>query len=134
MIKQYKPTITVFHCINAFTEGAGFSLTGSGDEYRIKIVRLPCSGMVKDVVLLRAFEAGSDGVAVLVCPERQCRHVEGSLRARKRVKWVQNLLDEIGIGGGRLAIFNISEDKSEVQRIIRETVDLLHDLGPALPE
>ena len=83
MNKKFKPKITLFHCINSFDESASLSLTGK-NNFEIKIVRLPCSSMIKDVFLLRSFESGSDGVLVLVCSEDQCRYVEGSIRARKR--------------------------------------------------
>ncbi len=130
MNKQFKPKITLFHCINSFDESASLSLT-SANNFEIKIVRLPCSSMVKDVFLLRSFESGSDGVLVLVCPEDQCRYVEGSIRAKKRVEWVQNMLDEIGLDGRRLSIRNISsENKAATDKIIQETVAVLTDLGP----
>ncbi len=130
MNKQFKPKITLFHCINSFDESASLSLT-SENNFEIKIVRLPCSSMVKDVFLLRSFESGSDGVLVLVCPEDQCRYVEGSIRAKKRVERVQNMLDEIGLDGRRLSIRNISSgNKAATDKIIQETVAVLTDLGP----
>ena len=130
MKKQFKPKITLFHCINSFNESASLSLTNS-NNFEIKAVRLPCSSMVKDVFLLRSFESGSDGVLVLVCPEDQCRYVEGSIRAKKRVEWVQNMLDEIGLDGRRLSIRNISSGNgAATDQIIKETVEVLADLGP----
>lgn len=87
--------------------------------------------MVKDVFLLRAFEAGADAVVVLVCPEDQCRHVEGSIRARKRVEWIQELLDEIGLDGRRLSISSIfSGDEAAATDIVKNIVGDLVDLGP----
>jgi len=130
MDNHFKPKITLFHCINAFNEGASLPLTGA-DDFEMKIVKLPCSSMVKDVFLLRAFEAGSDGVLVLVCPEGECRYVEGNIRAKKRVEWVQNLLDEIGLNGKRLSICNISfGDEVATAQIIQKTLLDLTDLGP----
>jgi len=87
--------------------------------------------MVKDVFLLRAFEAGSDGVVALVCPEDQCRYIEGSIRAKKRIAWVQNILDDIGLDGRRLAMGNISlEDEAAVESIIQEMLSTVNELGP----
>jgi coenzyme F420-reducing hydrogenase delta subunit len=130
MDKHFKPKITLFHCINAFNEGASLPLTGA-DDFEMKIVKLPCSSMVKDVFLLRAFEAGSDGVLVMVCPEGQCRYLEGNIRAKKRVEWVQNLLDEIGLNGKRLSICNIFfGDEVATAQIIQKTLLDLTDLGP----
>ena len=130
MNSDFKPKLTLFHCINSFNESAFLPLSGR-DNVEVKTVRLPCSSMVKDVFLLRAFEAGSDGVLVLVCPEDQCRYIEGSIRAKKRIAWVRNLLDEIGLDGRRLVIGNVaSGDETAAGKIILETILAVTELGP----
>jgi len=130
MAENYKPKITLFHCINTFGDASEVFLTGR-DNCEIKTVKMPCSSMVKDVFLLRAFEAGSDAVVVLVCPEGQCRFLEGNIRAKKRVAWVRNLLDEIGLDGQRLSLSNISsEDKITAGQIIDDVLKNLAELGP----
>jgi F420-non-reducing hydrogenase iron-sulfur subunit len=129
MDKKFIPQLTVFHCINAFSE-TNWSSVG-GKNFEIKFIKLPCSSMVKDVFLLRAFEAGADGVVVLVCPEGQCRYVEGNIRAKKRVAWVKNLLDDIGIDGRRLSLSNIAAgDTAAATQIINDAVKNLAGLGP----
>ena len=128
MDKKFIPKITVFHCINAFSQ-TGWSPAG-GNDFEIKFIKLPCSSMVKDVFLLRAFEAGADAVVVLVCPEGQCRYVEGNIRAKKRVAWVQNLLDDIGIDGRRLSLSNIAAgDTAAATQIIDDVLKNLAELG-----
>jgi F420-non-reducing hydrogenase iron-sulfur subunit len=130
MAENYKPKITLFHCINTFGDAAEAFLTGK-DNCEIKTVKIPCSSMVKDVFLLRAFEAGSDAVVVMVCPEGQCRYIEGNIRAKKRVAWVRNLLDEIGLNGQRLSLSNISSgDKITANQIIDDVLKNLAELGP----
>jgi coenzyme F420-reducing hydrogenase delta subunit len=128
--KNSKPKITLFHCINTIADGA--SLTKANlDAAELSTVKLACSSMVKDVFLLRAFEAGADAVVVLVCGEDACRYTEGSIRARKRVDYVKGLMDEIGVDGRRLSLFNISHnDESAAAKIIEETVSELAVLGP----
>ena len=117
------------YCINSFTEKAAFH-AGFKNEAEINFVKLACSSMVKDVYLLRAFEAGSDAVVVFVCPEGHCRYVEGNLRAKKRIAWVRNLLDEIGLNGNRLSLFNLAPgDEAAAEKIIRDTLAALGDLG-----
>ena len=130
MKENFKPKITVFHCINSFNDADSLPDINSVMA-DLQFVSMACSSMVKDVFLLRAFEAGADGVIVLVCPEGQCRYVEGNIRANKRVTWVKNLLDEIGLDGRRLSLFNISAtDADTFGRVIRETIARLEDLGP----
>ena len=130
MATKFRPRITMFHCINAIngTEATSFEQRNGFD---LKTVKLPCSSMVKDVYLLRAFEAGADAAIVLVCPEGQCRHIEGNLRARKRVARLKGLLDEIGLGGRRLQIYNTApEDKEAAGKILQNTLSELESLGP----
>lgn len=129
MDSGFKPHITVFHCINTLGEGDASPLAG-GDGFTSKFVKLPCSSMVKDVFLLRAFEAGADAVVVLVCPEGACRYVEGNLRAKKRVRWVQALLDDIGLGGRRLSLYNLRPgDTAAAGRIAQEVLEMVMASG-----
>lgn len=130
MAENFKPKITLFHCINTFNDAAEIYLTGK-DNCELKTVKMPCSSMVKDVFLLRAFEAGADGVIVLVCPEGQCRYIEGNIRAKKRVAWVQNLLDEIGLDGRRLSLTNMAAgDKATAIQAMDDVLKSLAVMGP----
>jgi F420-non-reducing hydrogenase iron-sulfur subunit len=129
MTENFKPKITLFHCINAFGDADELALNDR-DDCEIQTVKMACSSMVKDVFLLRAFEAGADGVIVLVCPEGQCRYLEGNIRAKKRVEWVQNLLDEIGLDGRRLSLGNMaSGDNTAANQTINNVLKNLAELG-----
>ena len=130
MKAKFRPKITIFHCVNAFRELTTLPLAGN-NGFDLKTLKLPCSSLVKDVYLLRAFEAGSDAVVVLVCPEGQCRQVTGNLRAKKRVTRVQEILDEIGLDSRRLSLFNIAPDDGKaVAKIVQNTLSDLAGLGP----
>ena len=129
MTEKNKPEITLFHCINTQLDENAMA-DNSDKRCELTCIKLACSSMIKDVFLLRAFEAGADAVAVLVCPEGACRHTEGNIRAKKRVDWVKNLLDKIGLDGKRLSIHNIAaKDNAEASRIVRDTLSVLEDLG-----
>lgn len=115
-----RPKMAVFHCANAL-DGAGFLPFTCRDEVEVKVVKLPCSSMITDIYLLKAFEAGVDDVLIFACPEGQCRYVEGNLRARKRVARVKKVLDDIGLGSEHLSLFNISQgDEDTARKIIDE--------------
>ena len=129
--KNFRPKITFFYCINAFSDAPSSPLTG-GDGFEAHLVKLPCSSMVKDVYLLRAFEAEADAVVVLVCPERQCRYLEGNIRAKKRVERLKILLDKIDFDSRRLSIFNLAlGDEAAAAEIIQKTLSELAELGPS---
>jgi coenzyme F420-reducing hydrogenase delta subunit len=58
--------------------------------------------------------------------------VEGNLRAKKRVRWVQKLLDEIGLSGARLALFNVApNDADGASAAIGEKLAQIAALGPS---
>ena len=59
----------------------------------IEIVRVPCTGRVDIIHLLKALESGADGVYVAGCMEGDCHYLTGNLKARKRVDFVQNVLE-----------------------------------------
>lgn len=122
-----KPKITIFYCINSFRQPEG----PVSKDCEIKLIKMPCSSMTKDVYLLRAFEAGADAVLVFACPEDKCRYAEGGIRARKRLRWVRSILDEIDMDGKRqLAIYNmVRGDKKAVREIIKRTLDGLKEIG-----
>ncbi len=127
MVKENKPKITLFHCINAFRQ----STDPIFKESEVKVIKMPCSSMVKDVYLLKAFEAGADAVLVFACPENRCRYIEGSKRARKRIQRIRDLLDEIGMDGKRqLAIYNtVAGDYKTVEAIFKDTLKKLKKLN-----
>ncbi len=127
---KFKPRITIFHCINSFSESV-LSHIDVIDQVDIKYIKMPCSGMTKDVYLLRAFEAGADAVIVMVCPEGKCRFAEGNIRAKKRIERTKKLLDEIELDGERLSLFNLNpKDKEAAVKIIKDTLARLKDSGP----
>jgi len=124
---QLKYKLCIFHCFNALNNTAFLN----EDNFQVKSIKLPCSSMIRELVLLRAFEAGADAVIVLACPKGTCRFVQGNLRAEKRVTRVKRMLDDIGIDGKRLNFYNIKHaDVASVEKIVKDTISGLAALGP----
>jgi coenzyme F420-reducing hydrogenase delta subunit len=103
------PEITVFTCIYCGYTSADMAGT-IGLQYPadIKIVKLPCTGKMDTLYVLKAFEQGADAVMVVACTKGTCHHLEGNLRAEKRVGRAKEILDTIGLGGGRVEIFFVT--------------------------
>ena len=78
----------------------------------VKIIKLPCTGKVDLIHLLRSFEKGADGVCVVGCMEGACQYTSGNIRARKRVEEARRVLDSIKIGGERVQMFNLSSSEA----------------------
>ncbi len=97
----------------------------------VRIVRVPCSGKVEVQQILAAFERGIDGVLVAGCLEGGCHFVEGNLRAKRRTASAKRMLDEIGLGGERLRMVNLSASEAPTfVAMVREMVETVERLGP----
>mgnify|MGYP001815646085 FL=1 len=97
----------------------------------IKIIRVPCTGKVDLLHILRAFEKGADGVYVVGCLEGDCHFNNGNFRARKRVEQAQNILNTIGIEGERAQMYNLSSSEGpRFAEYAREMDEKIRKLGP----
>lgn len=103
------PDIVAFCC--HFCAYAAADLAGSLRlQYppSVRVVKLPCTGKVDVLLLLKAMERGADGVMVAGCLEGDCHYQQGNLRARKRVERAQMLLEQVGLEPERVGMFNMS--------------------------
>jgi coenzyme F420-reducing hydrogenase delta subunit len=97
----------------------------------VKIIRVPCSGKVDVLHLLRAIQKGADGVYVVGCLEGTCHYNEGNFRARERVNHVRMLLEEIGIEGDRVRMYNLSSGEGPTfAAFAKEMTEHIKALGP----
>jgi coenzyme F420-reducing hydrogenase delta subunit len=98
----------------------------------VKIIKVPCSGRVAIIHMLKALEEGADGVMVAGCLEGDCHYQSGNLRAKKRVSYVQEILEKIGIEAERVAMYNLSAGEGpRFAEIAREMTEKVTELGPS---
>lgn len=98
----------------------------------VKIIRIPCTGKVDALYLLKALEDGADGVYVAGCEEGDCHFLKGNIRAKKRVGYVKSILKDIGIHPGRVEMYNLSAaDGPRFVEIAREFTKRIKALGPS---
>ena len=98
----------------------------------VKIVKVPCSGRVDILLILRAFESGVDGIYLAGCLEGECHFLKGNLRAKKRVQYLKGLLEEVGLGGARLEMYNMSSSQGpRFAEVAREMTEKIRKLGPS---
>jgi F420-non-reducing hydrogenase iron-sulfur subunit len=97
----------------------------------VKIVKVPCTGRVDIIHILKAFEGGADGAYLVGCLEGDCHYLVGNMRARKRIEYVKRLLDECGTGGERVAMYNMSSAQGQrFAEVAREMTEKIKALGP----
>jgi F420-non-reducing hydrogenase iron-sulfur subunit len=129
-----KPAIVVYCCANstAAPEETVERLTGS-DQADVKLTRLPCTGRTDVLYMLKAIEDGADLALVVACPEGQCQFLEGNLRAKKRVGYVNRLLAEAGLGEERVRMVNMDpNDTTRFETALQEAVAKAREIGPWL--
>lgn len=98
----------------------------------VKLIRVPCTGRVDEVHLIKAFEQGMDGVYVAGCLEGECHFLRGNLRAKKRVGHVKRILTALGINPERLQMYNLSAAMGgRFVEIAQEMTEKVRALGPS---
>ena len=98
----------------------------------IKIIRVPCTGKVDVMHLLRSIQKGADGAYVVGCLEGTCHYNEGNFRARERVEHVRMLLEEVGLESDRVRMYNLSSGEGPTfAAYAREMTDHIRALGPS---
>ncbi len=131
-MSEWEPKIVAFCC--NFCAFAAADLAGAMRlQYppNVRIIRLPCTGKVDAIHLVKAFEDGADAVFVAGCLEGQCHYLEGNLRAKKRVAYVKKLLTEVEIEPERLEMFNLSSAMGgRFAEIVEEMTERMTKLGP----
>ncbi len=129
---KWEPRILAF-CCNYCAYAAADLAGAKRMQYppNVRIIHTPCTGKLEMEHILAAFEKGVDGVLVAGCLEGGCHFQEGNLRARKRTDRIRQLLDEIGVGGQRLMMVNLSAAMAPtfVQRV-EDIVQAVRALGP----
>ena len=99
--------------------------------------RLPCSGRVNPLFILKALTSGADGVLVSGCHPRDCHYAEGNFYARRRLEVVKGFLPVLGIDPRRFEYTWVSASEGQRwQHVVEEFTRQIHSLGPArhLPE
>ncbi len=131
-MSEFEPKIVAFCC--NFCAFAAADLAGAMRlqyPHSVRIIRLPCTGKVDTIHLLKALEDGADGVFVAGCLEGQCHYLEGNLRAKKRVAYAKRLLAEAGIAPERIDMFNLSSAMGgRFAEIVEEMTERITKLGP----
>ena len=129
----FEPEIIVFAC--HYCAYAAADLAGSMRlQYpsTIRMIKLPCTGKLEIIHVLKALEAGADGVYAAGCLEGQCHYLEGNLWARKRIAHARALLEEVGLDPERVDMFNMSSAMGRQWAEAVEAMDAtIRKLGPS---
>ena len=132
MAAEYEPRIIGFLCRWCSYPGADLAGT-SRVTYpsSLRIVRVPCSGRVDPLFVLKAFQDGADGVMVLGCHPGDCHYLEGNYRARRRYSLMHSLLEYVGVEKDRLLVDWVSAaEGARFAEMVDEFTVQTRELGP----
>lgn len=132
MAVAYQPRIVGFLC--NWCSYAGADLAGTSRisyPANIRVIRVPCSGRVDPMLVVKSFELGADGVLVAGCHPGECHYLEGNYHARRRFALLRSLLDYLGIEKERLQVEWVSASEGKrFSEVVSSFTGELARLGP----
>ena len=130
--KNWEPRIVAFLC--NWCSYAGADLAGTGRlQYpaNIRIIRLPCSGRINPLYIIRALAEGADGVMVAGCHPGDCHYLTGNMYARRRFTLLKRLLETAGIEADRVHFTWVSASEgTRFASVVNEVCEKVKKLGP----
>jgi NADPH-dependent glutamate synthase beta subunit-like oxidoreductase/coenzyme F420-reducing hydrogenase delta subunit/NAD-dependent dihydropyrimidine dehydrogenase PreA subunit len=102
-----EPVIVALLC----THHAG--ILGFDLPKNVKTVAVHCTSRIDILDLLKAFESGADGVAVVRCNDGACKYKDIAPRVNARVRRAQDLVGALGIDKGRIEILSAASTNGD---------------------
>jgi F420-non-reducing hydrogenase iron-sulfur subunit len=131
-MENYEPEIVAFCChYCAYTAADMAGSKRISYPSNVKIIRVPCTGKVDAIHIMKALEKGADGVYVAGCLEGDCHFKTGNTRAKHRVDRVKKILEDLGWETDRVAMVNMSAGMGErFAKTALEFTEKIKNLGP----
>jgi coenzyme F420-reducing hydrogenase delta subunit len=97
----------------------------------VRIIRLPCTGRIDPLFVIKAFERGADGVIVSGCHPADCHYTAGNYHARRRFALFHDLMAFIGVDAERITFSWVSASEGAKWRdVVNEAVANVRRVGP----
>jgi coenzyme F420-reducing hydrogenase delta subunit len=98
----------------------------------MRMIRMMCTGMVDPKYVVKALLEGADGVLISGCHPGDCHYINGNLKARRRVKLLQEILPQFGFDQRRVKLTWIGASEGiDFARTVKELVTEIRALGPS---
>lgn len=129
---ERRPKVIGFCCERHGMDSAVLAArTGRQFDASVRLVQVPCTGRVDGLHILQALEDGADAVFVLGCLEKNCYYDTGSIEGRKRVAYVKQMLEEVGVEKERVEMFNAASTNAwAFPDLVQKMVEVAKRLGP----
>ncbi|MHA1379112.1 MAG: hydrogenase iron-sulfur subunit [Candidatus Helarchaeota archaeon] len=98
----------------------------------VRVIRVPCTGRVDIIHILRGIVNGADAVIVVGCHKGDCGYISGNLAAERRVKFVSELLKQMNVNPDRVQMHFVSAaEANEVVQIVEKVAKQVDEMGPS---
>ena len=128
-IVKKKSKIIAFLC--NWCSYAGADLAGTSRlQYPadIRIIRVPCSGRMNPLLVLKCLQEGADGVLVSGCHPGDCHYQKGNYYVRRRMLILTNLLEYFGIDKRRFHMTWVSASEgAKWADVVKKVVEDVRD-------
>lgn len=135
MAVDFEPRIVGFLC--NWCSYAGADMAGTSRVVyptNIRIIRVPCSGRVDPLLIVKSFQMGADGVLVAGCHPGDCHYSEGNYYARRRFAMLRPFLEYLGIEKERFQVEWVSASEGRrFGKVVSTFTEELKKLGPRNP-
>jgi F420-non-reducing hydrogenase iron-sulfur subunit len=132
--KSWEPKVVAFVCNWCTYTGADLAGTSRmKQQTNARLIRVPCTGRIDPLFIIKAFEGGADAVLVSGCHPGDCHYNSGNFHARRRWIFFKELLNFVGIDSKRLYFswVSASEGKKWVD-VVNGVIDSVKAEGPFL--
>ena len=113
---------------------AGADLAGtSRKKYpaNIRIIKVPCTGRIDPLFILKALRLGFDGILISGCHPGDCHYQTGNYRARRRIAITKKFLEHMGINPRRIQASWVSASEGgKFAEVVSQVVNELKKIGP----
>lgn len=132
-MENFEPEIVAFCChYCAYTAADMAGSKRISYPSNVKIIRVPCTGKVDAIHIMKALERGADGVYVAGCLEGDCHFKTGNTRAAHRVIQVQKILEDLGWEKERVSMITMSAGMGErFAETALEFTEKIRNMGPS---
>ncbi len=128
----FEPKLAAFVCTWCTYTGADLAGTSRlAMAPNVRVFRLPCTGRIDPLFIVKAFERGADGVIVSGCHPNDCHYNAGNFHARRRFAVFLELLKFFGVDERRLTFSWVSASEgNKWADVVNETTARVKTLGP----
>lgn len=128
---EYEPKLLGLLC--KWCSYAGADLAGtSRKKYpaNIRIIKVPCSGRIDPLFIVKALQMGYDGVLISGCHPGECHYQTGNFRARRRVAITKKFLEYMGVEPQRVQASWVSASEgAKFAEVVAEMTRELKEIG-----